>query len=366
MEAIILKCPENGRFHFGLTAPGPEIALSKTSGCFHSDTLFSALIVLCAKTFPDEVSAFIASFKSGEIKISSGSFCLEVSDKKEPIYFLPKPAHFDCYQDENINRKEIKDIQYISKKIWENGLTPAEWKKNRCVWVDKKFLAHFYEFPRNYGKEKIINSVTEPKIADHARKSVDNIFFQTDIQTKRTILISDTTITTVHIHLYFLLENERADERMKKLFDLLLDILIDEGFGGGISSGNGKIESIKRATWEWDNKIFSEQNRSHKIMASASLISPSANDQLDDILAGNVITRGGRNTSKDGTLKRIKMFKEGTIFNKDTISGNIPEIHNKEVQESNIYLRYGKAFPLPVHEKYFKLWQKAQTSEVLL
>ncbi len=362
MEAIILKCPENGRFHFGFTAPDPEIALSKTSDCFHSDTLFSALVVLCAKTFPNKVNDFITCFKKGEIRISSGSFYLELSDKEEPIYFLPKPALFDFYQDENINRKEIKGIQYISKKIWENGLTPVDWKKYGCIWVGNKFLVHPYEFTRYYEGEKIIDSITEPKIADRARKPVDNIFFQKDIQIKRATLAKG---TITRIHLYFLLEYEKANDKVKRLFDLLLDILIDEGFGGGISSGNGKIESIKRATWEWDDKVFSEQNRSHKIMASASLISPSENDQLDDILAGNVITRGGRNTSKDGTLKRIKMFKEGTIFNKDTISGNIPEIHDKEVQESNIYLRYGKAFPIPVHEKCDKLWQKAQTSEVL-
>jgi CRISPR-associated protein Csm4 len=194
MQAIILKCPPNGRFHFGITAPDVDSALSSSSICFHSDTLFSALVILCNRMFPDRVNELIQFFNNQEIQISSGSYCLEILQENEPpqrVFFLPKPSQFDAASLELADRKAVKGIEYISKTIWEKGIPPDEWlSTNECSLIDRKFLVHEDELSGEVCDliEGFYKIKTEPKIADHARKKTNNIFFQTDLFLKTNYL----------------------------------------------------------------------------------------------------------------------------------------------------------------------------------
>ena len=93
IKAVLLELTPNSRFHFGKASIDANTALADTDEFLHSDVLFSALVNNLAqakdKAFVDE---FLAYFKSGAIKISSGFYCIKDGDNYE--YLLPKPGIF--------------------------------------------------------------------------------------------------------------------------------------------------------------------------------------------------------------------------------------------------------------------------------
>ena len=355
MEAIILKCPDFGRYHFGTVAPDSDTALSQTSPCVYSDTLFSALIVLCNKAFPNEVENLVEYFKDGGVLISSGSYCLDILENNQffdRIFFLPKPSHFDLLKEDADDRKTIKRIQYISKKIWEQGIKPSDRQENGCYIIDRKFLIHPEELKRDFGSaiEKIYSIIAEPKIADHARQKTNNIFFQTDLFLNTTT-ISSTDLEaigydgigtiTLRPHFYFLLKFEIENERLRNLIYLLLDLMVDDGIGGSISTGCGKIKEVEKVDW-----VLSPETKSNLQAVSASLISIQSESDLQGTIARNIIVRGGRKTANHGDLARIKMADTGALIQKG-VKGQIENLHTTQP-----YLRYGMAFPLDIHSNY--------------
>ena len=364
MEAIVLKCPNFGRYHFGTIALDSDTALSQTSPCIYSDTLFSALINLCAKVFPDEVEDLVTYFKEGGILISSASYCLDVLEADKFLYrifFLPKPCQLDLLQTEDSaeDRKKVKRIQYISKAVWEQGLLPTEWSDNGCYTIDRKFLIHPSELSPYFGRlvDKIYSISTDPKIADHARKKLDNIFFQTDLYLTTTHLSQATLkewdedyeggTITIQPHFYFLLDFVEVPERMKNLLYFLLDLLPDDGIGGAISTGCGKIEAIEKMPWD-----LNPASASTDLAVSASLISIGTQEELAGVKAQNIIVRGGRTTAENGVLSRIKMAETGALIDKN-VKGQVKNLHSEKP-----YLRYGMAFPLAVHTNYTQTYEK--------
>lgn len=368
MQAYILKCPEQGRFHFGKTAPDSDIALSVTSDCFHSDTLFSALVVLCAKYFPKKVNDFVAYFEEQEILISSGNYCLDLSvdgDLGKRIFFLPKPIHFNLHQIENKDRKFVKQIQYISKTIWEKGLMPKDWEEEKCFTIDQRFLLHPEDMDKGIADnvDSFFEIISEPKIADHARKKINNIFFQTDVMLKTTRLnrkileqigFDDFDQLSIQPHFYFLVQFIKSNEHMEQLFKLLLEILVDEGIGGGISVGCGKVDKVHlHENWQFE---MEKEEISTTQFISGSLLSVADSAELKSVLAGDIIVRGGRQTARHGELQRVKMLMEGALINGD-VKGKIPDLirdenKNPMSKENQRYLRYGIAFPISIHLNY--------------
>lgn len=368
MEAIILKCPDFGRYHFGTTAPDSDTALSQTSPCIYSDTLFSALINLCAKVFPEEVEELVACFKSGAILLSSASYCLdiwEVAEFSRRIFFLPKPCQLDLLpmNKDTADRKSVKRIQYISKEVWEQGILPEKWSFEGCYAIDRKFLVHPSELSAYYGAliEEVYSIKTDPKIADHARKKLDNIFFQTDLYLNTTHISEQVLQTmdkeyeegaiTFRPHFYFLLDFVDAKERMKNVVYFLLDLLPDEGIGGAISTGCGKIEAIERVGWK-----LNVNDASTTFAMSVALVSIGNEVDLKGVRAKNMIVRGGRVTAEHGTLSRIKMADTGALIEKH-VKGQVASLHKDKP-----YLRYGMAFPLAVHTNYTKAYEKSTSS----
>jgi len=370
MKAIILKCPDNARYHFGLAGPDTDSALSQSSNCFHSDTLFSALVILCNRIFnntdeeEDKVSELIKFFRQGKVNISSGNYYLEVKrqgERQAPIFFLPKPSHFNAAKVELPFRKTIRSVQYISKKIWESGIPPEEWFESNsvCLLIDRKFLVHVDELDIDEAEADLIEGFysfrTEPKIADHARKTTNNIFFQTDLFMK-TSYLEDLDLY-LQPHFYFLLsfapiennwseKEKEAAPKMQRLIHFLIENLKEEGIGGAISTGCGQIKEVITEDWSFE---FSEGKASANQWVSASLIGlkkTALESEFDQISAGEIIVRGGRNISAEEKLKRIKMIKAGALIHNKKV-GTIADLH-----ESKPYLRYGMAFPLEIPENY--------------
>lgn len=358
MNAIILKCPTNGRFHFGVTAPDNDSALSNTSECFHSDTLFSALVVTCNKVFPRKVSVLIDYLQSGAVKISSGNYCLDIFEHKtfkKRLYFLPKPSHFGLLGRNHADRKTFKSVRYISKTIWEKGLHPKDWDSNYII--DKKFLVHPEDLLVEEVKKMkgLYSKNTEPKIADHARKKEDNIYFQTDLLLKTSKLKN----RLYQPHFYFLIDYGEEQGDIVKLMNFLISIIPDEGLGGAISTGCGRILTTEEVKdWVINFQEVEKISPTHKVSLSLIALCDKKPEELEDFLYGDPIVRGGRvigkgidkesNEEKLIKLKRIRMIREGALI-KEKVVGRIAELY-----EHQPFLRYGMAFPLPIHENFVK------------
>lgn len=361
-EAIKLICPPNGRYHFGMTSPDSDTALSQTSACFYNDTLFSALVNLCNKIFPSaQVEELVAAFRSGKVVISSGSFCVDIfkNGEKTPektIFFLPKPPHFDLQSPSILDRKKVKGIQYISKTIWEKGLNPKDWwdqNQEKCYIIDRTFLLHPEDLDFSLGKliDSFYQMKTAPKIADHARKKENNIFTQTDVFIHPTLLtlkdfaaqrIEGLSELLIQPHFYFLLKFDQAADSLRDLVYLLLNMLPDEGFGGGISTGCGKIEGVEIQPWEMN---FQSHAASEDQAISMAMIALSEKE-VGQVKAGEIMVRGGRATALHGALKRVKMIKPGALIT-GSLKGQIVSLNDDAP-----YLRNGKAFPLPMPTTY--------------
>ncbi len=356
MDAILLKCPRNGRFHFGVAAPDHDTALSQSSVCFHSDTLFSALIVMCRKAFPEEINSLIDCFDSGGIKISSGQYCIDVFENDQfsrRLYFLPKPAHLDLLNKNLEERKKMRGIQYVSKTIWEKGLNPSQWTSENYYTIDGGFLVAPEDLNPKLGKmiDGFYQLRTEPKIADHQRKKEDNIFSQTDVSLYSSYLSKedlkgtkiDLNSLELRPHFYFLLEWEEGQERMKNLLLLLVEILKDEGLGGAVSTGCGKIEAVERIkNWQLDFKGLSTSEKQLVSLSVVGLVS----EEVPEVKAANLIIRGGRRIGADDQLKRAKMLTPGALLT-DQVKGCLIKLH-----PSQPHLRYGKVFPISISKNY--------------
>ena len=347
MEAVILKCRPGAQFHFGEIAQDVNTSLSDTSNIIHSDTLFSALIFTLNLTQPEKINEIVECFRSGQIKISSGYYCLE--NDGDFSFFLPKPVHYNLLKVEN--PKALKKVEFISKNVWEAGILANEWE-DHCFIIQKKFVLSKGELSEELNskleKLKFYNKHTLPKVAVHKPSQEDSLYNQTNIQiaNNKSLAYSKNAITDSEqvelirplIHFYFLLDfQETVPDSTRKLIKNLIQILEDTGIGGERNVGCGQIEKV-------EFKPFSMNIASPSTLeCSLSMISPKASD-LDLILWHNVKTRGGRGTAKDGTLKRVRLMSEGALM-KPNVTGDIVSIH-----ENQPYLRYGKPFNLPVSQ----------------
>lgn len=347
MKAVLLKCRPNAQFHFGKVALDVDTSLSDTAKILHSDTIFSALIVTINTIFPGYTKRFVKHFSEGVIKMSSGFYCVQIG--QEYVYFLPKPIHYNLEKLENTNkeddcqkkmdRKFLKKVLFISKEVWEHGYTPKQWPE-KCLILQGEFVISKEEFlakklDQKWPWLKFYSENTLPKVSVHKPTKEASLYNQTNIQ-----IADNRGLGLKHhplVHLYFLLDHQLSEEDFE-LFQTALSVLEDTGIGGERSVGCGQIEEI--CLEDFNYTIHEASN----MQCLLSLVNPTRAD-LVKLKYYNVVTRGGRKTAKDGTLKRVRMLSEGGIVSND-LDGQIPVIDNK-----GLYLRYGKAFSIPVSQK---------------
>jgi len=333
MQAVILKCPPYAQYHFGRIAPDQNTSLDDTSTFIHSDTLFSAIINMAAKMLDkSELDVLIDDFDTGKIKMSSGFYLLQIEGKN--IFFLPKPAW--CIADttgesktDSHHLKSIKKVAFISKTVWEMGIPVAEWGKE-CRFIQDKFVVHHSELneeEKAWEKIKIYHKDSLPKVNVHKPNRDNSIYYQTNIQIGGN--------TNARVHFYFLLENNSTNDTLKNV----LNMLKYEGIGGERTVGCGHLEDIDYQPFELN------VNSTHQ--CNVSLFNPNDDKELEAAKHYDIITRGGRPISSNLRLKRIKMMSEGAIFDQK-VSGTLSDITPKGTTFP--YLRYGKAFCLPVPE----------------
>lgn len=375
MQAVLLKCPPAARFHFGKTGPDENASLYQTTFIPHSDTLFSGMLITCNKLFgSEETDVLRLAIEDGKLVFSSAFYFLEnVAQSELRIFFLPKPDYLEHLNKDTRRRKAIRKIAFVSKGIWEQGVVPADWQdrydedgklvfKSECVILQDRFIVLRSELetllrinPKseqttftNFKKIKIASIQTAPKIADHARRKENNIFFQTDLH----LAVNELNEQIILPHFYFLMVCK--DPKLEKLIRTIINVLTDEGIGGAISTGCGQLDCKGEAVWE-DFKLSYTNGESDLQQVTLSLTSPANEKELAALSYYKVITRGGRPLIYDARLKRIKMIQEGAMLS-NLVRGRIPQLEairkGKKVTTPVPYYRNGKTFSISIPKNY--------------
>jgi CRISPR-associated protein Csm4 len=338
MQAIILKCTPNSQFHFGQVAVDADTSLNDTSDFIHSDTLFSALINLANKAFPNDVHKVLTLLGHGatepKLRLSSAFYCLEKGGQY--LYFLPKPLNSQLTIEKE--HKQLKKIQFISKAVWEQRLTPDNWLKEQgCKIIQKSFVVTAQEYLDFTLKadDDIFKTEPLPKVAIHKQEKANSFYYQTNIQIGK--------LSEAHIHFYFLLDGfEKLNDTEKSIITILLKMLPSEGIGGERTTGCGIFKGMTQ-------KEFNVSNNAANQFVTLSLTNPSSKEEFATFLQYDIIKRGGRrlgvaiDSEKGSFLKRINMITEGSVVSKQ-IRGRIQDI---SPEEDKSYLRNGIGFALP-------------------
>ncbi len=336
MQAIILKCKPQSRFHLGETTEVRSNTLTDTSTYIHSDVLFSAFVAQMSLLYPEKTETFIAYFQDGKIQISSAFYCLEHTATKQKIFFLPKPASLNLYHNENIDHKKLKKIQFLSWKVWQEQLLPDQWLDEKfCYLIDDRFVVHLSEIGsaneiRNLSLYKKDDAL---KVRKHTTEEDGNLYSQTDL-----FLLGNEYYT---VHWYFLYHTDLSQDD-QKLFDEVWNSLTHTGIGGERSTGAGQMESLEKIQNLPD--FFSQKSQQEMALG---LLFPQENE-LPQLLLYQSKLRGGMFLADNYRLKVIQAVLEGAVH--IGVNGKIEALHLHE--NNGIRLRYGKALSVALPEKY--------------
>lgn len=314
-----LKTLSNARFHFGEVSN--DSGLSSTSAYPHSDTLWGAILHNAFLLNEDKANVLLEEMESGKVAISSAFFFIE-NENSEKLTFLPKPVIYDTYLIENpkIDPKKIKQVEMISKGVWESGLSPESWfDSNHCGSLQNGkfiYLKQEGEFDENLSVYK--KEVT-PKVPlsylgnEETEEDKRSIYYQSDV-----FLIPNDGFSTGY---YFLLKNN-LDEELFEFLNESIQLITNFGIGGDRSTGAGQITQIENDSFEWgfDSDVFS----------NLSLLIPS-----DDEVYRNgyykTKTRGGQALGGDERLDYIHCLDEGGVF-KNKLKGKVVSIGQEKVK----------------------------------
>lgn len=328
IKSVVLKLTPNSRFHFGKASIDNNTALADTDEWLHSDVLFSALINNLAQVRDkDFVDQFVGHFQKGQIKISSGFYCIKNGDEYE--YLLPKPANATNFIKDYPKIKQIKKLKFISSRFWE--IKPEEWLHVDSLETKQALLEKkkgFENIPYLYKKE-IVPNVVKHKPNEQA----EGPFSISVIQIPQ-------LPENLSIHFYFLYDIvDEISEEIKSAFQLAIDMIAFNGLGGERSSGCGFIEEV---IWQQEFPIpFTPSG----LMTNLGMFIPTE-QEFKQCLYYKYTTRGGRKTKDMGTLERVRMISEGAILRTDK------HPFGKTARLSPVHLRYGQPICINIPKFY--------------
>lgn len=309
-----------------------ETALDSVSRSLHSDTLFSALADLAARTDPGLLPLIKQWSDQGALSLSSAFALLQFPDVQERLYFLPKPATLYVQAD-----KRRRNIAFISTGVWEQGIRPEQWDQE-CVVFQQKYVALKSEVPAALHERapdlSVLDMATYPKVAVHKISKEDSIYFQTNILTPHHGYFQT--------HFYFLLRHnpDVIDSADYRRLTQLIGLLAHEGLGGERSTGCGAFRQVRTAPFPIRASGPDE--------ALLSLYYPFDRAELAQCLYYRTVIRGGRRIT-GGSLDRVKMIEEGAILSQP-VRGKIVEL--QPAGADHPHWRSGIAFSLPIHHNF--------------
>jgi CRISPR type III-A-associated RAMP protein Csm4 len=356
-HALLLKCRPGSQFHFGTPPLDEQSVVDKTALVLHSDTLYSALIDICSRIFPEFTENLIERFRSGDLIFSSASYFIDWKSgaQTERLFFFPKPVTLNLGEE-----KTSRKVAFISKGIWEQGILPT----SKSWEIFGKFAMLKSEIPDHWPDQsndfEFIELLTIPKVAIHKISKENSIYFQNNLVTPRYQALEKSAAQNFSddaemeenllfkTHFFVLLKCSTVFEESLDFLKikLLLEWLKDSGVGGERSVGCGRLENI-----EWANFEVNVSSQGHAA-SLLSLCQPADATELSLFSFFKTLTRGGRTTgfSRDLILGRVKMIAEGAILT----DGGEPMGRLIELEKSpnHSIFRVGKAFIVPLHENF--------------
>jgi len=318
-------------FHIDAQGIGHET----TDEVIHSDTIFSALMILWHNFYNDDIEEIC---ENPPFVISSAF------PFKSQIYFFPKPmVKIGKEGEDDLKKgKRLKKVKYISKNILEKLLLGKDLEFNESntlqsgkFWVEKDELAQ----DGIVFKEKEI-----------PRVMIDRVSNSSDIFHFSEIIFEEDS------GLFFLAKFLK--EAMQKKFEVVLRLLGDEGLGGDKRLGKGLFAVEKRNNFQILIPEYADR------ILNLSLYHPTEEEIKAGLLSNAsyaLITRKGWIHSQGAmSLRRqsVRMFKEGSVFNRlnKEVYGDCPIVLEKNTENGlshNIY-RYGIGFCLPLKRRVEK------------
>lgn len=341
MKTLLFRCPPGGQFHFGRIATDDKTSLDDTTPFYHSDTLASALVETAFQVFGENsqhaetVSDWL---QKGKIRFSSLYYCLEANGKH--VFFLPKPVHIDAV-DHGGHNKAVRNVLFISKGIWEQGVKPLDWFGPSCVSPQKEVVMLKSELdglgvtlPQEF---KLYKEDTVPKVKIHKAIKEDNLYYHGNV------FLSGSQ--TPSVHFYTLVEHDLNESEWAKAMSLL-ELLVDAGIGGERSVGCGRLLGLEDLG---DFTLaFTEASDRY---CTLSLTSPNGKSDLNKLISWKLVTRGGRQTMLHGDLKRLKMLTEGAMANAK-LEGACRNLANDNFIAKQPYWRFGIPVMLPLSQNF--------------
>ena len=234
-------------------------------------------------------------------------------------YFLPRP---ECSRKVEFKpiylsfNKDIKNIAWLELDIWER-VTNNQWK-----WDD--YCQHRLEIEQladeNKQHKEIYQTIKGELLLRTMRELSDSFSV---IYEEKNLRISTDRLTNQaslglfdfsriyyreNTGLYFLVKIKNEDTSS---FEAALSLLGDMGIGADRSSGHGLFD------WTKDEQMQIPKPQNQAI--ALSLVSPSRDDITDNWLDGaayDLVKRGGWISGTDYRKKTVRMFTEGSSFQK--------------------------------------------------
>jgi CRISPR-associated protein Csm4 len=359
MDTFLLRVKPHSKFHFGETGIEENFCLAKSSNILHSDTLFSAIVSIHAQIFGN-TEDFIEQLENSKLKLSSVYYCLEQEDER--IYFLPKPVNCLTFKGKY---KDIKAIKYISKEVWEAGISPDNWEGDESlVILQKKFLCTKEELKRLKIRDEEIPDLhffyehTSPKVKVHGENKSDSFYHETNLH----IADNSHLESNPSVHFYFLMEYNPDFVYEDELYTCL-NLLADTGIGGQRSTGAGQLTGIEKMKENsFRLTISSEETKE----CSVSMSIPRDEEEFQTVEAYSLTWRGGRALSRmeienrgltyrspknedeepiQTYLKLTRMIEEGAILTAP-IEGKLQYIGPDNDEKA--FIRFGHSLSLPI------------------
>lgn len=345
--------------HFGEIG----IGLEETSERVRSDTLFSAMISIYARLYPEEIESLLQEFQKPIPPFRHSSTFIYRRSKTESkpnndTYYLPKPMVFpQGYPDDDLKfSKAYKKLNYLPLNLWQRwyqgqGFDPQKDAEELENTAQKKVQPEgtleksgVFCYGKTYQTQKL------PKVAIDRMSSATN-FYQTGV-------VHFENNAQCQSGLYFLFQFPEANLKLEHRLKAVLNLLGEEGLGGERSSGAGRFTD----EWLdlpkcWQTVInFSDKTLSHSLI-SLFWNHPQTSTEIQRIIEAeqsvsyNVIERGGWvSSSPSGIQKRrqkIRMFEEGSVFSFQP-QGALADVTPDRFRGGHPVYRSGLALSLPI------------------
>ncbi|MDO4763651.1 MAG: type III-A CRISPR-associated RAMP protein Csm4 [Flavobacteriaceae bacterium] len=331
MKAIELRLSPNSKFHLGEYVEDQTTALFNTAHIIHSDVLFGAFISALVKIKPEKLASFKTYFQEAKLSISSAFYLVKLKEGKE-IYLLPKPVSLNLFQPKNIENfqvKKFKKIEFISKGVWEKGISPEEWFEGEtCVMPNNKTLCLRSEV----GDEKFELFA----INDEEKVNLTSLAEKNELYTRSNLEILGTE--NAKVSFYFLMKYDALPDEDKKIIKSVLELLILNGIGGERYTGCGVVEAFEEKNFE-----INISDPAHKTV----LLGLAFPKNLEKYHYYQTKVRGGMNFGANKRIKLLNAIQEGAIVSPD-IESQIIDLS----QDERKYWKYSSNIQLPLHKNY--------------